>query len=147
KPPGLGGVVSPRHSPASGRAMLAIQEVGRLLESRPTSRSICSVIAFNSCKLRAKSTQDVVLHAVSFPISCPFAPRTGVSPDTASLTKRSPLSEPPYLLSQSDRIESESTKVAQEANTVLVIDDDPAIRSLIARLVELFGFRSVTAPH
>ncbi len=32
-------------------------------------------------------------------------------------------------------------------NTVLVIDDDPAIRTLISRLVELLGFRSVTAAH
>ena len=32
-------------------------------------------------------------------------------------------------------------------NTVLVIDDDPAIRTLISRLVELLGFRTVTAAH
>lgn len=35
--------------------------------------------------------------------------------------------------------------MAQEANTVLVIDDDPEVRNLMSRLVELFGFRSVTA--
>lgn len=37
--------------------------------------------------------------------------------------------------------------MAQRADTVLVIDDDAAVRALLSRLVELFGFRAVQASH